>query len=78
MRIDNNRNLFLTLVIGSLAALVLCAAVKAQAAAEIIPSVGLTRNVDSDGTKSSVGLALRASAIPTIVDMGVRGEAGPL
>ena len=74
MRLDNNRNLFLALIIGSLAALVMCAAVKAQAATEIIPSVGLSRNVDSDDAKTNVGLALRASAIPSVVDVELKGQ----
>jgi hypothetical protein len=74
MRIDNNRNLFLALIVGSLAALVLCAAVKAQAATEIIPSAGLTRGTDSDETKAIYGLALRTSAIPSLVDLELKGQ----
>jgi len=74
MRLDNNRNLFLALILGSLAALVMCAAVKAQAATEIIPSVGLSRNVDSDDAKTNLGLALRASAIPSVVDVELKGQ----
>jgi len=74
MRIDNNRNLFLALIIGSLAALVMCAAIKAQAATEIIPSAGLTRGTDSDDTKAIYGLALRASAIPSLVDLELKGQ----
>jgi opacity protein-like surface antigen len=62
------------LVIGSLAALVLCAAVKAQASTEIIPSVGLTRSVDTDQTKSEVGLALRGSMIPSVLDVELKGQ----
>jgi len=43
-------------------AALLCAASTMQArAAEIIPSVGLTRATDADETKSNVGLALRSS-----------------
>ncbi len=74
MRIDNNRNLFLALIIGSLAALVMCAAIKAQAATEIIPSAGLTRGTDSDDTKAIYGLALRTSAIPSLVDLELKGQ----
>jgi len=74
MRIDRNRNLFVALVLGSLAALLVCAAVKAQAATEIIPSVGLTRTVDSDETKSDVGLAIRGSAIPHVADIELKGQ----
>ena len=36
-------------------------------AAEIIPSVGLTRSVDSDDTESLLGLALRGSLISNVV-----------
>jgi opacity protein-like surface antigen len=37
------------------------------AAAEIIPSVGLTRSVDSDDTESLLGLALRGSLLGQVV-----------
>ena len=74
MRIDNNRNLFFALVIGSLAALVMCAAVQAQAATEIIPSVGLTRSVDTDEAKTDVGLAIRGTAIPHLADIELKGQ----
>ncbi len=74
MRIDRNRNLFFALVIGSLAALVLCAAVKAQAATEIVPSVGMTRSVDTDETKSDVGLALRGTFVPSVLDLELKGQ----
>lgn len=73
MRLDNNRNLFLALILGSLAALVMCAAVKAQAM-ELIPSAGLTRTTDSDETKAIYGLALRTSAIPSVVDLELKGQ----
>jgi opacity protein-like surface antigen len=36
-------------------------------AAELIPSVGLTRSVDSDDTESLLGLALRGSLISDVV-----------
>jgi hypothetical protein len=74
MRIDNNRNLFFALVLGSLAALLMCAAVKANAATEIIPSAGLTRGADSDETKAIYGLALRTSAIPSVIDLELKGQ----
>ncbi|HEY2924073.1 MAG TPA: outer membrane beta-barrel protein [Candidatus Eisenbacteria bacterium] len=73
MRLDNNRNLFLAAVIASLAALVMCAAVKVQAT-EIIPSVGLTRSVDSDEAKTGIGLAIRGSAIPSVLDIELKGQ----
>lgn len=42
-------------------------------AAELIPSVGLTRSVDSDETKSQIGLALRGSVLPGLLqsELGV-------
>jgi len=42
-------------------------------AAELIPSVGLTRSVDSDEAKSQIGLALRGSVLPGILqsELGV-------
>jgi Outer membrane protein beta-barrel domain len=46
----------------------------AASAAEIIPSVGLTRSVDSDNVKSSVGLGLRGSLIPGVGFL--KGEIG--
>ena len=73
MRLDRNRNLFLALVIGSLAALVMCAAVKAQAV-EIIPSVGMTRSVDTDEAKSDVGLAIRGTFVPSVLDVELKGQ----
>jgi len=74
MRLDRNRNLFVALIFGSLAALLLCAAVKAQASTEIIPSVGLTRSADTDAAKSEVGLALRTSMIPSVLDIELKGQ----
>jgi opacity protein-like surface antigen len=73
MRLDNNRNLFLAAVVASLAALVMCAAVKVQAT-EIIPSVGLTRSVDTDEAKTGIGLAVRGSAIPHVLDVELKGQ----
>jgi hypothetical protein len=37
-------------------------------AAELIPSVGLTRSVDSNDTQSQVGLALRGGLLPGVLD----------
>jgi len=39
----------------------------AAMAAEIVPSVGLTRSVDGDETNKSVGLALRGSLVPGVL-----------
>src|SRR6266850_3846851 len=39
----------------------------AAEAAEIVPSVGLTRSTDSDDTKSLVGVALRTSLLPPVL-----------
>ena len=72
MRLDN-RGLFLAVAFASLAALIMCAAVRAQAT-EIIPSVGLTRSVDTDETKSDFGLAIRTSAIPSVLDIELKGQ----
>lgn len=47
-------------VVGA-ALLVAGPAVSASRAAELVPSVGLTRSTDSDDTKSNVGLALRGN-----------------
>jgi opacity protein-like surface antigen len=76
MRLNNNRTIFFAAAIASLAALVMCAAVKVQAvhATEIIPSVGLTRSVDSDEAKPIVGLAFRGSAIPHVLDVELKGQ----
>src|SRR5678816_4905093 len=74
MRLDNNRNLFFALVMGSLAALLMCAAVQHAQATEIIPSVGLSRTADSDEAKSNVGLAIRGSAIPHFADIELKGQ----
>lgn len=49
-----------------LAAALLCAGT--VGAAEIVPSVGMTRSVDSDQTKSLIGLALRGAMIPHVLD----------
>jgi opacity protein-like surface antigen len=74
MRLDPRRTLFAALMAGSFAALTLGAAVRAQAATEIIPSVGLTRSIDTDETKSDVGLALRGSFIPGVLDLELKGQ----
>jgi outer membrane protein with beta-barrel domain len=74
MRLHRNRNRFAALVVGSLASLLLCVAVKAQASTEIIPSVGLTRSADTDETKSEVGLALRGGVIQSLLDLELKGQ----
>ncbi|HYQ96328.1 MAG TPA: outer membrane beta-barrel protein [Candidatus Eisenbacteria bacterium] len=76
MRLNNNRTIFLAAAMASLAALVMCAAVKVQVvdATEIIPSVGLTRSVDTDETRSDIGLAIRGSAIPSVIDVELKGQ----
>jgi hypothetical protein len=42
-------------------------------AAEVVPSVGLTRSVDSDETHSQIGLALRGRVVPGLIgtELGV-------
>jgi hypothetical protein len=45
----------------------LCVGAAPASAVEVIPSVGLTRSVDSDDTESLLGLALRGSLIPGVV-----------
>jgi opacity protein-like surface antigen len=46
---------------------------RAASAAELVPSVGLTRSVDSDETKSQIGIALRGSVVPGLLqsELGV-------
>jgi hypothetical protein len=73
MRIDRNRNALIAAAFASLAALMMCAAMKAQAA-EIIPSFGITEAKDADNAKPIVGLALRGTAIPSVLDLDVRGQ----
>ena len=73
MRIDRNRNALIAAALASLAALMMCAAMKAQAA-EIIPSIGITQAKDADNAKPNVGLALRGTAIPSLLDLEVRGQ----
>jgi len=71
-----NRKVFRTAAPATLAALLLCmfcTSLKATAT-EIIPSVGLSRSVDSDETKSNVGLALRGSMIPHVLDVELKGQ----
>lgn len=73
MRIDRDRNALIAAAFASLAALMMCAAIKAQAA-EIIPSFGITEAKDADNAKPIVGLALRGTAIPSVLDLEVRGQ----
>ncbi len=73
MRIDRNRNAVIAAAFASLAALMTCAALKAQAA-EIIPSFGVTQSKDADNAKTAVGLALRGTAVPSVLDLEVKGQ----
>ena len=68
-----NLRIFRTAAITPLAALMICAVGKAQGT-EIIPSVGLTRSVDTDETKSDIGLAIRGTAIPGVLDIELKGQ----
>ena len=52
--------------IGASLLMLLVSAPQQAAAVQIIPSVGITRSVDSDDTNKSVGLALRSSLIPSV------------
>jgi hypothetical protein len=74
MRRDRNGNRLIAWIIASFTALALCAAVKAHASTEIIPSVGLTRSADTDAAKSELGLALRGSIIPSVLDLELKGQ----
>ncbi|TMQ57247.1 MAG: porin family protein [Candidatus Eisenbacteria bacterium] len=67
------RNILRAAAIAPLVLLLTAAAGKAGAT-EIIPSVGLTRSVDTEETKSSVGLAIRGTAIPSLLDVELRGQ----
>ncbi len=68
-----NRRVFRDAVLAPLAALLLCAPIQAKAT-EIIPSVGLTRSVDSDNTKTSLGLAIRSSVLANILAVELKGQ----
>ena len=74
LRTRNGRLSWATLLGSALIAGLLVAPTARAFAAEIIPSVGLTRSVDSDEAKSLVGLALRGSLIPGVVktELGVQ------
>lgn len=43
-------------------------------AVQVIPSVGLTRSVDSDDTNKSVGLAFRGSVVPRVLKLEIAGS----
>jgi len=43
-------------------------------ATELIPSVGLTRSVDSDEAKSLYGLALRSYIVPHVIQGEIQGQ----
>jgi len=63
----------IALVIALAAMALFVLASTAAHAGELVPSVGLTRSVDSDETKSYVGVALRGWLIPSLVqsELGV-------
>ncbi|TMQ56248.1 MAG: porin family protein [Candidatus Eisenbacteria bacterium] len=67
------RNIFRTAAIAPLAVLLIATPSKARAT-EIIPSIGLTRSVDTEETKSTVGLAIRGSAIPSVLAIELKGQ----
>lgn len=60
--------------IGACMAVLLALATPRAMAAQIIPSVGLTRSVDSDDTNKSVGLAFRGSLIPRVLKAEIAGS----
>ncbi len=61
------RFLMRALALGAVTALILVMASSAASAVELVPSVGLTRNVDGDEAKSQVGLALRADIVRNLL-----------
>jgi opacity protein-like surface antigen len=67
------RALVIAMVVALAAMLLLLWASTAARAGELVPSVGLTRSVDSDETKSYLGVALRGWLIPSLVqsELGV-------
>ena len=73
MNMKMTRNIFRAAAIAPLAVLLIATVGKARAT-EIIPSVGLTRSVDTENTKSSIGLAIRGSAIPSVLAVELRGQ----
>ena len=66
----------LCLVFGALSALILMIAVlpKPAGALEIIPSVGITRSVESDDVTKQMGLALRTSIVPRLLQSEIGGS----
>ena len=60
--------------IGASLLLLLVSAPPQAAAVQIVPSVGITRSVDSDDTNKSVGLALRGSIIPHVLKTEIAGS----
>jgi len=67
------RKIFRTAAIAPFAILLIATLGQAQAT-EIIPPVGLTRSVDTEDTKSSIGLAIRGSAIPSVLAVELKGQ----
>src|SRR5213083_1202713 len=47
---------------------------KAAKAFEIVPSVGITRSVESDDVTKQVGLALRSSIVPHLLKSEIGGS----
>ena len=60
--------------VASAALLLIVAQPKAASAIEVIPSVGITRSVESDGVNKQVGLALRSSIVPHLLKSEIGGS----
>lgn len=58
----------------STALLLIVAQPKAASAVEVIPSVGITRSVESDEVTKQVGLGLRSSIIPHLLKSEIGGS----
>ena len=54
--------------------LLIVVAPKAARAVEIVPSVGITRSVESDEVTKQVGLALRSSVVPHLLKSEIGGS----
>jgi len=68
------KTLRVALGIGACLVLLLATATQRAMAVQIIPSVGVTRSVDSDETDKSVGLAFRGSLIPRVLKTEIAGS----
>ncbi len=60
--------------VASTALLLIVAQPKAASAIEVIPSVGITRSVESDNVNKQVGLALRSSIVPHLLKSEIGGS----